>query len=131
MSDPTTTPSKTPYSSTEKDIEAGLNGGIAPTSSSTSLASEYDEGIMRVTSLQDPEKNADIVGGALGATKTLSKTITRRTQKDLEAVLNTQFEVKWESGDPTYPQNWPFLHKAAILCLVSLQTLAVVLYSGL
>jgi hypothetical protein len=117
-------------SHSEKDIEAGysVDGRVSSSSNDSSSMSsdshsDYDEGIRRITTLDDPGND----GG--GVIKTIS-TKTSRTSKDLEAILNTQFEVKWDGPkDPDNPMNWPLTKKGIILALVSMQTLMVYVYS--
>ncbi|KAI5795283.1 MFS multidrug transporter [Geopyxis carbonaria] len=111
----------------EKDIEAGRAEDIDGDTSSVSTG--YDEGVVRVTTAtnEDPANQETI----MRATKTLSKSHTTRTQKDLEAVLNTPFEVKWEGKeDMEYPMNWSLMNKGLILFLVSMQTLVVYVFAS-
>lgn len=52
------------------------------------------------------------------------------TGKSSVATANPiEFEVDFEEGDKTNPQNWPFWYKAVTLFVVSYSTTAVVLYS--
>ncbi|KAL7273421.1 hypothetical protein RUND412_003723 [Rhizina undulata] len=123
-------PSSETHKNSEKDIEA--NGGIPGTrgSSSSDLSSDYIEGIVRVTSLEDFEKSG-VIGDSVSGMRTVTRSsrASTRTTKDLEAVLNTEFEVKWKPNDPDNPRNWSLLKKGLILSLVSFQTLMVVFYS--
>lgn len=110
----------------KEDVEAGKVENIDEDTSSESTG--YDEGVVRVTTAtaEDPANHETI----LGMTKTLSKSHTTRTQKDLDAVLNTPFEVKWEGKeDMEYPMNWSLMNKGIILFLVSMQTLVVYVFS--
>ena len=46
--------------------------------------------------------------------------------KDLEAVQDTGFEVKWDGPvDTKNPLNWSFWRKAVILLVIALQSLTV------
>jgi len=114
-------------SHTEKDLEAGTsledilskrdhNGGSGD--------SCYDEAIVRVTTTEvdEPEKCERERYNVLSVTKPISKT---RTTADLEAVLGTPFEVRWEDGDPEYPMNWGLAKRGWILALLGMQTLVV------
>lgn len=104
----------------EKDIEAGISaggkGGCGNETNSISSVStsDYDEGIRRISTVVDPE---------VTRTTTRASRASGKTSKDLEAVLNTEFEVKWDGpDDPRNALNWPSSRKYAILALVSLQT---------
>ncbi|KAL7270200.1 hypothetical protein RUND412_007107 [Rhizina undulata] len=123
-------PSSETHKNSEKDIKA--NGGIPSTrgSSSSDLSSNYIEGIVRVTSLEDPEKSG-VIGDSVSGMRTVTRSsrASTRTTKDLEAVLNTEFEVKWKPNDPDNPRDWSLLKRGLILNLVSFQTLMVVFYS--
>ncbi|KAF8537533.1 major facilitator superfamily domain-containing protein [Trichophaea hybrida] len=118
-------------SHSEKDIENGtVLADIAPACKGGGTSC-YDEAIVRVTSTEvdDPEKNERERYNVLSVTKTLSKTRTTRTTADLEAVLGTPFEVRWDEGDPEYPMNWSLAKRGWILMVVSMQTLVVIFYS--
>ncbi|KAG0132912.1 major facilitator superfamily domain-containing protein [Tuber indicum] len=53
-----------------------------------------------------------------------------RTIEDLEKVLDTDYEVKWDGADdPKNPVNWSLPRKIGILFLISMQYLMVVFYS--
>lgn len=108
----------------EKDIEAGVRRETREdcknetSSVSSKLSSDdYDEGIRRIATLVNPEvtriaTKASRVSGRSG-----------KTSKDLAAVLDTEFEVKWNGpNDPQNALNWSSLRKYWILALVSLQT---------
>lgn len=104
----------------EKDIEAGIQSKSKEeceneiNSISSASTSDYDEGIRRISTVVDPE---------ITRTATRASRISGRTAKDLEAILNTEFEVRWDGpDDPRNALNWPSLQKYAILILVSLQT---------
>ncbi|KAI5841424.1 major facilitator superfamily domain-containing protein [Morchella snyderi] len=116
----------------EKDIESGIGArksgygnDIDSASSTTSSSSDdYAEGVTRIATLVDP----DITRIATKASRASGK--SGRTAKDLESVLGTEFEVKWEGpNDPQNALNWATKTKALILGLVSLQTWMVVFYS--
>jgi hypothetical protein len=82
-----------------------------------SPTSDYYDGVRRLTTLYDGQSDFLGVSG-LGSVR------ASRTSKYLEAVLDTEFEVKWDGpDDPKNPLNWSFWKKAAILLMVALQTL--------
>ncbi|KAA8911554.1 major facilitator superfamily domain-containing protein [Sphaerosporella brunnea] len=89
-------------------------------------ASSYDEAVVRVTSteLTDPEKAAH-----LRAIRALSILRTARTPEDPQAVIDTEFEVRWSEGDLEFPMNWSLAKRGWILAVVALQTLIVIFYS--
>lgn len=106
----------------EKDIEQYGNDTIPRRPhSSTSMASiDYREGSRRISTILDPE----IIRIATRASRTSGK-----SSKDLEEILNTEFEVKWDGpDDPLNALNWSKLRKYLILVLVSLQAWMVYVY---
>lgn len=115
----------------EKDLEASTLAAIVPTRSRYHEDIGYDEAIVRVTSSEpdDPEKKRYEVyehSTSMRPTRTVSNT---RSTKDLEAVLGTQFEVRWTENDPECPLNFSWTKKGLILFLVSMQTLVVYVVS--
>jgi hypothetical protein len=109
----------------EKDLEVGVSTDVqevqlqAPTNDGPL---GYDAAVVRVTSLDD-QKRSDTT---LHLTRTISRKTTTRTTKDLEAVLNTPWEVKWNGPDDNEnPLNWSFTKRGYTLMLVSIQTLIV------
>lgn len=124
------TSTATASSYNEKDLEAGHAAhrrphSSRPSSRSESLLSDYDEAVVRVTTQDDPARNDNVLGRLKSS---LSRTTTRktaRTQEEVEAILGTEFEVKWAENDPENPQNWSMKKKAWIMGLVSMQTLIV------
>lgn len=125
---PSSVSTGTSTSYNEKDIEAGRQRRAhspSPTSRSESLLSDYDEAVVRVTTQDDPTRNDNVLGRLRsGLSRTTTKRTTR-TQEEVEAILGTEYEVRWEKDDPENPQNWTLAKKGWIMALVSLQTLIV------
>lgn len=109
----------------EKDIEQYGND-TSPrrphSSAAASMASiDYREGTRRISTILDPE----IIRIATRASR-----ISGKPSRDLEEILNTEFEVKWDGpNDPLNALNWSKLRKYLILVLVSLQAWMVYVYS--
>lgn len=121
----TTASTYPPSTSSDKDIEVGRKDiAHAPHLKPDS----FDDAIVRITSAEpdEPEKKKyeeyEHHASALNITRTVS---TTRTTKDLEAVIGTPFEVRWQENDPESPLNWKWQRKGWILALVSMQTLIV------
>ena len=111
------------YAASEKGVESGRERVVhQDIISSHHDSSGYDRAIVRVTELDDPEKQEAEKHLGLGVLRTVS---TTRTTKDLEVVIGTPFEVKWSEGDPENPLNWTLAKRGYILVVVSMQTLVV------
>ncbi|RPA98856.1 MFS general substrate transporter [Choiromyces venosus 120613-1] len=90
---------------------------------------------LRPLSFQLPPERASALTRALSAVSRISRGLSGdygppRTLEDLENVLDTDYEVKWDGPqDPKNPVNWSLPRKIGILFLISMQYLMVVFYS--
>jgi len=92
---------------------------------------EENEYKLRPLSFQLQPERASALTRALSAVSRISRGFSRdygppRTIEDLENVLDTDYEVKWDgSQDPKNPVNWSLPRKIGILFLISMQYLMV------
>jgi len=87
---------------------------------------EPSENEKRENRLRPHLSHTSSIGGVAATQLHLDRTWTGRSSATANPI---EFEVDYEDGDKTNPQNWPFWYKAAILFVVSYSTTAVVLYS--
>lgn len=86
---------------------------------------------LRPLSFQLQPERASALTRALSAVSRISRGFSRdygppRTIEDLENVLDTDYEVKWDGPqDPKNPVNWSLPRKIGILFLISMQYLMV------
>ncbi|CUS10402.1 unnamed protein product [Tuber aestivum] len=89
---------------------------------------------LRPLSFQLQPERASALTRAFSAVSRISKGLSGdygppRTIEDLENVLDTDYEVKWDGPqDPKNPLNWSLPRKTGILFLISMQYLMVVFY---
>ena len=125
-------PDDSARSFTEKNTSHSDLEAASSNSSATRSSSDYAEGIRRITTTDEthPEHHKNILHKLHSTTRTISRQQTTRTQKDLDAVLNTPFEVRFGgTDDMENPFNWTLLKRGYLLFLVSMQTLVVIFYS--
>ncbi|KAG0635686.1 major facilitator superfamily domain-containing protein [Tuber brumale] len=101
----------------------------------TVYSEEAGEYKLRPLSFQLQPERASALTRALSAVSRISRGLSGdygppRTIEDLENVLDTDYEVKWDGlQDPKNPVNWSLPRKIGILFLISMQYLMVVFYS--